>query len=266
MQPDGDLWQSFTQLVLDKGAYAVDISWYKAHASIVDMLQGRAGIESSMHNSIADFLADQAYEAQDLGGLRDLLCYHATKRKSFHQLLVDINMLIIRVLAEEETLREAKCTPNPLQNILAHGKFQAATPAHYKCPTPDEGFAIDLVPFNEEGLSSEDSILADQLWLFWKHSKFQVADSGEQGCSWLELFARFQYLGGRLLPVDSTTTIACSFKKLLALFQSRSRSLFHAARVRCCLGAREASAHFQSEACSFWCPSVCTMSQAHTLS
>ena len=66
-----------------------------------------------MHNSIADFLADRAHEAQDLGGLKDFLGYHATKRRSFHKLLVDINMLIIRVLAEEEALREAKCSPQP---------------------------------------------------------------------------------------------------------------------------------------------------------
>ena len=116
-----------------------------------------------MHNSIADFLADQAHDAQGMGGLRDFLCYHAIKRQSFLQLMVDINMLITRVLAEEEALREAKCTPNPLQNILTRGRFQAAVPASYKCPTPDEGFSIDLVAFNEEGLTSEDSILADQL-------------------------------------------------------------------------------------------------------
>ena len=62
--------------------------------------------------------------------------------------------------------------------------------------------------------------------LFWKHSKFQVAEADEQGCSWLELFARFQYLGGKLLPEDPKTTIVCNFKKLLSLFQARTRSLF----------------------------------------
>ena len=92
------------------------------------------------------------------------------------------------------------------------------TSVKYTCPSPDEGFAIDLVPFNEEGLPLEECILTDQLWLFWKHSRFQVAEAEEQGCSWLELFARFQYLDGKLRPENPNTTVACSFKQLLGLF------------------------------------------------
>ena len=88
--------------------------------------------------------------------------------------------------------------------------------AKYACPLPVEGFAIDLVPFNEEGLPLEECILTDRLWLFWKHSKFQIADADEQGCSWLELFARFQYLGGKLLLMTPTPLSLAASKSFWA--------------------------------------------------
>ena len=122
-------------------------------------------------------------------------------------------MLILRVLAEDQILREAKFSSDPLKAIQRLKSPMPRTSTNYTCPLPAEGFAIDLVPFNEEGLPLEECILTDQLWLFWKHSRFQVADAEEQGSSWLELFARYQYLGGKLVPDDPSTTVACSFKK-----------------------------------------------------
>ena len=144
-----------------------------------------------MHHSIADWLADQSHEAQGMADLRGFLNYHASKRKKYLQLLVDINLLILRVLAEDQALREAKFSPDPLKAIHRLKPPLPRTPAKYACPLPDEGFSIDLVPFNEEGLPPlEECILTYQLWLFWKHSRFQVADADEQGSSWLELFAQ----------------------------------------------------------------------------
>ena len=80
LQPDGDLWQAFTQLVLDKGPNSIAISWHRAHAKLGDMLAGRVGLEASMHNSIADWLADRGHDAQGMADLRAFLEYHAAKR------------------------------------------------------------------------------------------------------------------------------------------------------------------------------------------
>ncbi len=70
-----------------------------------------------MHNSIADWLADRGHDAQGMADLRAFLEYHATKRKEFLKLLVDINKLILRVLAEDQILRAAKFSSDPLQAI-----------------------------------------------------------------------------------------------------------------------------------------------------
>ena len=70
-----------------------------------------------MHNSIADWLADRGHDAQGLADLRAFLDYHASKRKQILQLLIDINKLILRVLAEDQLLREAKASPDPLKAI-----------------------------------------------------------------------------------------------------------------------------------------------------
>ena len=108
LQPDGDLWQTFSQLVIDKGPNSIAISWHKAHAKLQDMLSGKVGLEASMHNSIADWMADRGHEAQGMADLREFLEFHAAKRKKFLQLLIDINMLILRVRAEHQILREEK--------------------------------------------------------------------------------------------------------------------------------------------------------------
>ena len=150
--------------------------------------------------------------------LRAFLEYHARKRTKILQLLTDINKLILRVLAEDQVLREAKASTDPLKAIQHLKSPIIRTPSKYVCPPPAEGCAIDLVPFNEEGLPLDECIRTDQLWLFWKHSRFQVVEAGEQGCSWLELFARFQFLGGKRLAEDPSSTIAQSFKKLLGIF------------------------------------------------
>ena len=74
-------------------------------------------------------------------------------------------------------LREAKVSPDPLKAIQQHKSPPPRVPSGYACPLPADGVAIDLVPFNEEGLSQAECIHTDQLWLFWKHSKFQFGDA-----------------------------------------------------------------------------------------
>ena len=70
LRTDGDLWQAFTQLAIDKGPNSIAISWHRAHAKLGDMLTGKVGLEASMHNSIADWLADRGHEAQGVADLR----------------------------------------------------------------------------------------------------------------------------------------------------------------------------------------------------
>ena len=64
-------------------------------------------------------------------------------------------MFILRVLAEDQILREAKFSSDPLKAIQRLKSPMSRTSTNYTCPLPAEGFAIDLVPFNEEGLPLE---------------------------------------------------------------------------------------------------------------
>ena len=68
-------------MVIDKGSNSIAIPWHTAHAKLGDMLAGRVGLEASMHNSIADWLADWGHDAQGMADLQAFLEYHATKRK-----------------------------------------------------------------------------------------------------------------------------------------------------------------------------------------
>ena len=62
-----------------------------------------SGLRHPCINSIADLLADRGHDAQGMTDLRAFLEYHATRRKKILKVFVDINELILRVLAEDNS-------------------------------------------------------------------------------------------------------------------------------------------------------------------
>ena len=76
------------------------------------------------------------------------------------------------------------------------------------------------------GLSDEDAMLHDQLYLFWKHARVQHAGQGDIGVSWLDLFARFQAIGGQLTCQRGPTEQHVSFKTMLDNFTLKSKAMF----------------------------------------
>ena len=69
-------------------------------------------------------------------------------------------------------------------------------------------------------------MLHDQLFLFWKHARVQHAKQGTIGVSWLELFARFQAIGGQLPCQSTPSSQHVSFKTMLDCFISKSKAMF----------------------------------------
>ena len=66
----------------------------------------------------------------------------------------------------------------------------------------------------------------DQLFLFWKHARVQHAKQGTIGTSWLELFARFQAIGGQLQCQLVQSSQHVSFTTMLDAFMLKSKAMF----------------------------------------
>ena len=62
--------------------------------------------------------------------------------------------------------------------------------------------------------------------MFWSTAYFAHASEGQLGSSWLELYARFTALGGKLVPKGKESEHR-SFKKQLNFFMQTSRALFN---------------------------------------
>ncbi len=67
----------------------------------------------------------------------------------------------------------------------------------------------------------------DMLYMFWSSAYFTPAGEGQLGSSWIELYARFCALGGKLEPKGQGLEHR-SFKKKSNFFVQASRALFNA--------------------------------------
>ena len=103
---------------------------------------------------------------------------------------------------------------------------EEAPPSAYSCPALEEGMLIGITQPSVAGLTSEEAMRHDQLFLFWKHARVQYARQGTIGASWLELFARFQALGGQLQCQLVQNSQHVSFKTMLDNFMLKSKAMF----------------------------------------
>jgi len=232
LQADGDLWETFTRVVMQKGPDSICLSWHKAHASFRQFMLGQVSPHASLMNAMADWCAAQGLKVAGLEGLCKFLKYHACKQQRFIELLVDINLLILRVLDNDEQRRLCPDSLPTIHQLIATSNAQSNADElanEYNCPDFYSGFELGIVEPNEVGLDDVQISILDQLYLFWRNARFLQASEGQQGTSWIEIYARYQFLGGvscaaELQPEHARAHI--SFKHKLKLFVQASRNLF----------------------------------------
>ena len=144
-------------------------------------------------------------------------------------MLVDINLLILRVLDADRDLRsQARNSPAALLGISGNKPQPVLLASSYMCPNLDDGAKLDLwEPAGPEQSPGKDDTF-DHLFIFWSNCFFKHVAEGEQGSSWIELFAFFQSLGGLLYPSEQAVQHHRSFKTQLSFFISSSKALFAA--------------------------------------
>ncbi len=216
MQRDVDLWQIFTQLVVDRGANSIALSWKKAHASFHEILSRKVAGQDAVANGLADWAASKAHAAANQTMRENYLCYLDAKRADFIEVLCDINFMICDILEADATIRKEKASLPKQVLGVANPKMQPLLLATtYECPGTDLGARLDLwEPCGHQSAVGLDHNF-DSLLLFWSTAYFVPvpAEEGQLGSSWIELFARFSALGGKLVPKDKTTGHQ-SFKKV----------------------------------------------------
>jgi hypothetical protein len=227
-QKDGDLWEAMALSISTKGANAVKVSWFKGHANDSHVASGSATSASRIHNDIADKVADEGVQHGIAEGIACLTDYYAAKQGAYIKLLTRVHDLVIRVLTEEKVAREALATQRRLlAGILPSSRARLKTLVPSKPPFHDPceeelGFTLRVRQPSCLGLSPEQTVLQLHLWIFLRNSKWKVAPSSSNGCSWLELFARFQAVGGLLTETDleeSCLGPRKSLRHLLLLFR-----------------------------------------------
>ena len=194
LQRDGDLWQHFHEGLIARGPNSFRVSWHKAHATLDAIYSGAVRSDHAIHNSVADFAASKGDEVCGRNGLSHLCNFHAAKQRSFIQLMVDINLLLARVMQHDHVLRAARKLSAKLGLVAGSQPAEDAPPPAYACPPLEEGMLIGILQPSVAGLSEEEALLQDQLYLFWKHARVQHAAQGTIGVSWPELFARLHAL------------------------------------------------------------------------
>ena len=140
--------------------------------------------------------------------------------------MVDINLLLARVMQHDHVLRAARKLSAKLGLVAGSQPADAAPPPAYACPPLEEGMLIGIQQPSVAGLSEDETLLQDQLYLYWKHARVQHAAQGTIGVSWLELFARFQAIGGQLSCTSAPGSQHFSFKAMLDTFITKSKSMF----------------------------------------
>ena len=108
--------------------------------------------------------------------------------------------------------------PKPQPHMLA---------TSFDCPGIADGARLDLwEPCGSQRVLGADPNF-DMLYMFWSYAHFTPAGEGQLVSSWIELYARFCALGGKLEPKGQGLE-HISFKKQLNFFVQASRALFNA--------------------------------------
>ena len=81
--------------------------------------------------------------------------------------MVDINVLLARVKQHDHELRSTRKLTAKLGLVAGSKPAEDSPPLAYACPPLEEGMLIGIMQPFVAGLSEEEAMLQDQLYLFW---------------------------------------------------------------------------------------------------
>ncbi len=226
LRRDGDLWQIWERLALERGLRSVIITWGKGHATSQDVKDGRATEVPKVANDIGDRLADLGVSEGHQIGLIRLAAYYAAKQRKVVSISITktIHRIMLNVLKAEHDERAKRDKDALRVAALLHGPMHAhiEIPKTRKAPPYHEGRGLDLLPPKLDGLSDTDATLLLDVWCFLNTTRCVHTEGRCNGTSWVELRAHFHNAGGRLTAAqvhDDPLAILRNFKQAVATFR-----------------------------------------------
>jgi hypothetical protein len=144
-----------------------------------------------------------------------------------------IHRMFLRVLRKDRELRDREneieaCYRNL---VLGSDRLKVFVPASFVCPNFALGSRIDMYPLAVGPSPNRRKAIVSCIWFFIKNSVWLPTSEGRNGTSWLELFARYQLMGGKaslhrsngpLAAPDSfktqLSTFTCMFRRIVAMY------------------------------------------------
>ena len=104
--------------------------------------------------------------------------------------------------------------------VLGSDRLQVFVPASFVCPDFALETRIDLYPLAVRPSPNRRKAIVLNIWFFIKNSVWLPTSEGRNGSSWIELFARYQFMGGKasLHRSQGAVAIPDSFKIQLSIF------------------------------------------------
>ncbi len=150
---DGDLWQLFANIVEQRGASSVRISWVKGHAKQRHLDEGITTEWRKKGNDRADAIAGRKGHTAHPKGLLILGDLLADRQRAYEELITHVHKVIAQTFAEEQKLRnedEKRDVPAHLRPKRALPKAVAKRLYYHPPPrrlnTPRHGFPPTSVP------------------------------------------------------------------------------------------------------------------------
>ena len=204
---DGDLWELFELACKRRGGKATTtISWCKGHAVQADIDRGTSNLYLQWGNNLADLAADRGMLEQSIG--LDIASFFQSKQNSYVSFVHEIHKMIINVLKGEKALRDElsrkQAVHDFVKGVVGGKKLITINTARLCVPPCSEGFHVGGMHPSLDDMLPHDATNFWRIWRFIRLSTWKPAPSDQNGSSWIELYARFQAMGGYIVQSNAS--------------------------------------------------------------
>ena len=215
-QHDGDLWKLFNDAISIRGRNSMAFTWSKSHPTWKHFLNGSVNTAHSVHNGMADLVADLGIQAQGWESLQSVMDYMARKQRAYELFISTVQAFLVKLIASERTKRQEMEHVSCSRNAIVIIDY----PLLPSRPLPDVGHALtflDIPPMIK--------LASDDLITFWRALRWIPNVDGQcDSTSWIEIYAFFRFCGGGPEPeAIHPLTIQKSFQQAIKSFMCKSK-------------------------------------------
>ena len=217
---DGDLWEAYFNLLLQKGCHAVKVSWVKAHTTQEDVQKGITTQARHEGNTRADDLANQGV-VQGQEYLVELSKIYHRRHTQYTRFVKDMHDVILRVTRAHRDRRRI-ANLEAAGGLLGCNRTTIVAASQWQYPSIPEGRRVHLRPLPSD---MDNNILVQQIWHFINNLIIKPTGDTGAGVAWIELLAKFEHDGGCVQIQGGGKIIRASFRAIFLLFKRKVKQV-----------------------------------------